>query len=53
MNDERESKPLGNLEKETLTSVLITEADSSKIVLGQKNKENVKIVVHSHQLIQF
>ena len=42
MNDERESKPLGNLEKETLTSVLITEADSSPIVLSQKKQRKCK-----------
>ena len=42
MNDERESKPLGNLEKETLTSVLITEADSSPIVLSQKKQGKCK-----------
>ena len=42
MNDERESKPLGNLEKETLTSVLITEADSSPIVLSQKKQSKCK-----------
>ena len=42
MNDERESKPMGNLEKETLTSVLITEADSSPIVLSQKKQRKCK-----------
>ena len=42
MNDERESKPLGNLEKKTLTSVLITEADSSPIVLSQKKQRKCK-----------
>ena len=42
MNDVRESKPLGNLEKETLTSVLITEADSSPIVLSQKKQRKCK-----------
>ena len=42
MNDERESKPLGNLEKETLTSVLITEADSSPIVLSKKKQKKCK-----------
>ena len=42
MNDERESKPLGNLEKETLTSVLIKEADSSPIVLSQKKQRKCK-----------
>ena len=42
MNDERESKPLGNLEKETLTNVLITEADSSPIVLSQKKQRKCK-----------
>jgi uncharacterized ion transporter superfamily protein YfcC len=42
MNDERESKQLGNLEKETLTSVLITEADSSPIVLSQKKQRKCK-----------
>ena len=42
MNNVRESKPLGNLEKETLTSVLITEADSSPIVLSQKKQRKCK-----------
>ena len=42
MNDERESKPLGNLEKETLTSVLITEANSSPIVFSQKKQRKCK-----------